>query len=84
MGWDVPDRALLALLSEERDGSFGPDEIAAMTTAFDQILHDLDLTDRKDPIIRMVAKLVIELVRSGERDPEVLRKRVVGRSKLKS
>jgi hypothetical protein len=55
-----------------------------MTTAFDQILHDLQLTDRNDPIVRMIAKLVIELVRSGERDPEALRKRVVGKSKLKS
>jgi hypothetical protein len=74
----------LALLREEQDGSFGPDEIAVMTTAFDQILHDLQQTDRNDPIVRMIAKLVIELVRSGERDPEVLRKRVVGKSKLES
>lgn len=80
----MPDRTLLALLREEQDGSFGPDEIAVMMTAFDQILHDLQLTDRNDPIVRMIAKLVIELVRSGERDPEALRKRVVGKSKLKS
>jgi hypothetical protein len=52
----------LALLREEQDGSFGPDEIAVMTTAFDQILHDLQQTDRNDPIVRMIAKLVIELM----------------------
>ena len=34
---------------------------------------------RDDPLVTMLAKLVIELVRNGERDPEKLRKQVLER-----
>ena len=47
-----------------------------MTTAFDQILLDLKLMDRNDPMATIIAKLVIKLVRNGERDLEQLRKKV--------
>lgn len=50
-----------------------------MATAFDRVLADLKLVDRNDPIVRMLAKLVIELVRNGERDPEKIRRQVVSR-----
>jgi len=63
---------------EQEGGVFGPTEIAIMTTAFDRILLDLKLVDRDDPLVEMIAKLVIELVRNGERDPEKLRKQVLG------
>ena len=49
-----------------------------MTTAFEQVLLDLKLTDRDDPVVEMIAKLVIEFVRNGVRDPEQVRKQVVG------
>ena len=55
---------------------FGPNEIAVMTTAFDQILLDLKLMDRNDPKATIIAKLVIKFVRNGERDLEQLRKQV--------
>jgi hypothetical protein len=48
-----------------------------MTTAFEHILLDLKLTDRNDPVATIIAKLVIRLVRNGERDLEQLRKQVV-------
>ena len=73
----MPTLALQRLVQDE-GGVFGPDEIAIMTTAFEQIIQDLRLTQRDDPIAEMAAKLVIELVRNGERDPEKLRKHVVG------
>jgi hypothetical protein len=77
----VATNTFLRLVKEEQQegGAFDPDEIAVMTTAFEQILLDLRLTNRDDPVVTMVAKLVIELVRNGERDPEQLRKQVVGR-----
>ena len=34
---------------------FGPNEIAVMTTAFDQILLDLKLMDRNDPMATMAS-----------------------------
>ena len=48
-----------------------------MSEAFDGALLDLGLVKRDDPVVEMVAKLVIELVRQGEREPGRLRKRVV-------
>jgi hypothetical protein len=44
-----------------------------MTTAFEQLLLDFKLVDRDDAVVAMLAKLVVELVRNGERDPERLR-----------
>ena len=73
----MPTLALQRPVQDE-GGVLGPDEIAIMTTAFEQIIQDLRLTQRDDPIAEMAAKLVIELVRNGERDPEKLRKHVVG------
>jgi hypothetical protein len=64
---------------QQEGGVFGPDEIAVMTTAFDQLLRDFKLSDRDDPLVEMLAKLVIELVRNGERDPNKLREQVLGR-----
>ena len=76
----VPKQAFLRLVEEEQQqegGAFDPADIAVMTIAFDLILADLKLVNRNDPIVWMVAKLVIELVRNGERDPERLRQQVV-------
>jgi hypothetical protein len=71
-------------LGHEQDagGSFGPDEIAVMTAAFEGILHDFRLKDSGDPVVEMIAKLVIELVRNGERDPVEVRKEILGRDRL--
>jgi hypothetical protein len=56
---------------------FGPTEVAAMTTAFEQLLLDFKLADRDDAVVAMLAKLVVELARNGERDPERLRDAVL-------
>jgi hypothetical protein len=58
-------------------GTFGPDEIAVMTKAFEGALRALDLVDRTDPAADMVAKKIIELVNQGERDPVRLCDRAV-------
>jgi hypothetical protein len=47
-----------------------------------RLLADYKLVDRNDPIVTMLAKLVIELVRDGERDPERIRQKVLGKGKL--
>jgi hypothetical protein len=77
----VPLQTLVRLVKEEQAGVFDPEDIAIMATAFDRLLADLKLVDRADPVVTMVAKLVIELVRNGERDPERIRQRVLGRYK---
>jgi hypothetical protein len=76
----VPIRSLLRLVNaeEQEDGRvFGREEIAAITAAFKQLLLDFELVDRDDAVVTMLAKLVIELARNGERDPERLRAAVL-------
>jgi hypothetical protein len=55
---------------QEVGGVFEPDDIAIMTSAFDRILSDLKLVGRDDLATRMIARIVIKLVRNGERDPD--------------
>ena len=77
----VPLQTLVRLLKEEDGGVFDPEDIAIMATAFDRLVADLKLVKRDDPIVTMLAKLVIELVRNGERDPDKIRQQVIGRYK---
>jgi hypothetical protein len=51
-----------------REASFGPDQIAVMTAAYEGALTALRLTDRDDPITELIAKKIIDLFRLGERD----------------
>jgi hypothetical protein len=60
-----------------RDATFGPEEIAVMTKAFEGALRALDLVDRTDPAAEMVAKKIIELAKRGEHDPVRLCDRAV-------
>jgi hypothetical protein len=48
---------------------FGPDDLRAMTAAFDSALTKLGLKDRTDPATELVAKRIIALAKRGERDP---------------
>jgi hypothetical protein len=74
----VPLQTLVRLVKEEDAAVFLPEDIAVMATAFDRLLADFKLVNRDDPIVTMLAKLVIELVRTGERDPERIRQQVLG------
>jgi hypothetical protein len=67
-------QTLVRLVKEQDGGVFDPEDIAVMATAFDWLLADFNLTDRNDdPLVTMLARLVIEIVRTGERDPERIR-----------
>ena len=67
-GLDVPIGTIL-----KNDHSFGPEDIANLTAAFEAALGRLGLTDRKDPLATAVAKAIIKLAKDGERDPDRLR-----------
>jgi hypothetical protein len=43
-----------------------------MSAAFEAALGKLGLTDRTDPLSVLVAKVIIEFAKQGERDPERL------------
>jgi hypothetical protein len=56
----------------DRNDSFGPEDIAKMSAAFEAALDKLGLIGRSDPVIMAVAKPIIEFAKVGERDPERL------------
>jgi hypothetical protein len=64
------------LLEGER-AAFGPDDISAITAAFEQALRELRLIDRGDPAVALVARRMIEFAKRGERDPTRLRESVL-------
>jgi hypothetical protein len=50
----------------------GPDEIARLTTAYEETLRAIGLVDRNDPITEMIARKIIEIGQRGVRDPMLL------------
>jgi hypothetical protein len=58
-------------------GLFTPEEVALITTAFEDTLNALGLVDRQDPAVTKVAKRMIEIARGGERNPILLREAVL-------
>jgi hypothetical protein len=43
-----------------------------LTTAYEKTLHTIGLVDRNDPLAEMIAKKIIEIAQTGERDPAKL------------
>jgi hypothetical protein len=60
-----------------KNRAFGPDEIKVLTTAYEDALRALRLTNRADPATEIIAKKIIELAQRGERDPVQLRERAI-------
>lgn len=58
-------------------GTFGPDEIRAMVAAYEGALADLALSDRDDPITELIAKSIVNVAATGERDPENMKERAL-------
>lgn len=58
-------------------GSFGPDEIEAMTAAYEGALIDLGVINRDDPITELIAKSIVNVTATGERDPVRIKERAI-------
>jgi hypothetical protein len=58
-------------------GSFGPDEVKAMVAAYESALTDLQLIDRNDPLTELIAKSIVNVTATGERDPENIKERAL-------
>ena len=58
-------------------GHFGPDEIEAMTKAYEAALISLSVVDRKDPITELVARSIVNVAATGERDPVTIERRAL-------
>ena len=56
-----------------KGGNFDPRAIEAMSAAFEAVCASLQLLNRTDPVTEIVARMVVEVARTGERDPERIR-----------
>ena len=59
------------------NGSFGPDEIEVMTTAYEAALIEVPVADRNDPMTELIAKSIVNVTASGERDPKQVMERAL-------
>jgi hypothetical protein len=56
-----------------KEATFDPEAIKAMTTAYEAVCEALQLVIRGDLVTEIVARKVIEVAGTGERDPERIR-----------
>jgi hypothetical protein len=49
--------------------AFNQDDIDRMIAAYEHCLETLGLADRSDPITERIARQIIEIAQTGERDP---------------
>jgi len=55
----------------------GSDKIEAMIKAYETTLTALRMIDRKDPLTEIIAKSIVTVTATGERNPEVISKRAL-------
>ena len=58
-------------------GTFGPDEIRVMVAAYERALVDLHLTDRDDPLTELIARSIVNVTATGERDSQKIMERAL-------
>jgi hypothetical protein len=56
-----------------RDAAFEPEIIEVMTGANEELVSELELTDRNDPLTEVIAKEVIEAAPLGVHNPAEMR-----------
>jgi hypothetical protein len=56
--------------------AFNQDDIDRMVAAYESCLQTLGLVDRSDPVTELIAKQIIEIAQTGERDPTVMGKQM--------
>ena len=55
-----------------RTASFSPEDITRLTTAYEDALRELRLSNRTDPTTTIIAQSIIEAAKTGIRDPDQL------------
>ncbi|MGE5771380.1 MAG: hypothetical protein ACM3Z4_04940, partial [Hyphomicrobiales bacterium] len=69
-----PSMAIYRLIA---NGSFGPDEIEVMKAAYEAALVEVGVADRDDPITELIAKSIVNVTATGERDPKAVMERAL-------
>ena len=67
----------MAIYRSIANGSFELDEIEVMTAAYEDALLDLRLANRDDPITELIAKAIVNVTATGERDPILVKERAI-------
>jgi hypothetical protein len=56
-----------------QERAFEPEAVICMARAYETALVALRLSDRQDPLTEIVARKIVEIAETGERDPSRLR-----------
>jgi len=59
------------------NGSFGPDEIEVMRAAYEAALIDVGVTNPDEPITDLIAKSIVNVAATGERNPKEVMERAL-------
>ena len=59
------------------NGSFGPQEIEVMSAAYESALIDLGIANRDDLVTELIAKSIVIVISTGERNPELVKERAI-------
>jgi hypothetical protein len=59
------------------NGSFGPDEIEVTKAAYEAALIDVGVTDQDDAITELIAKSIVNVTATGERNPNEIMERAL-------
>jgi hypothetical protein len=62
-----------------KKSAFEPEDIRRMETAYEAALRDLNLIDRNDALTETVAKYIIEVAETDQKDPAEICKLVLKR-----
>ena len=57
--------------------AYDPDEVAAISAAFDGVCQELGLSDRSDAVVEIVAKAVLDVARTDTVDAAEVRARAL-------
>ena len=52
--------------------AFEPDDVKRMCDAYEAVLIELGLADRNDPLTEIIAKYIVEIAQTGEKDPKMI------------
>lgn len=55
-----------------QQSAFDPDQVKRLSDAYEAALVELGLVDRSDPLTEIIAKHVIEIAQTGEKDPRLI------------
>ena len=60
----------MAIYRLMQHAGFAPEDVERMGAAYERALVELGLKDRNDPLTEIIAKHIIEIAQTGEKDPE--------------